>query len=134
MTGDVENEARWEVANRRARRYYLAAKHGGMPESISPSDALALAATAGVPLDSAATADDVWASIYPNEAAADAWGESNLVNNGHPTLAKVPLPDGRVVGILDLRPEMEKSRARLRDPAWCDALERAWREVEEGKL
>ncbi len=110
MTDDPEREARLaEIAERHARRDRLAAQHG-MPEHVSASDALALARTALVPVDPAVTADDVYASIYRDEAAADAWAESDLTHHGHPTLAKVPLPDGRVAGILDLRPAMERIR------------------------
>ena len=109
--------ARAEVAERHARRARLTGQHG-KPESISPSDALALAVTALVPVDPRVTADDVYAFIYRDGEAADAWAESNRVHNGIPTLAKVPLPDGRVVGILDLRPGakvLERSRERGRE-------------------
>jgi len=98
-----------EIAEAKARRAALTLEHG-KPESIAASDALALARTALVPVDPAVTADDVFASIYRDDAAADAWAESNRVHYGHPVLAKVPLPDGRVVGILDLRPALERSR------------------------
>lgn len=112
---DPGREARRaETAEREARRARLTAQWGE-PERISPADALALARTALVPVDLSATADDVYASIYRDDAAADGWLESNLTHHGHPALAKVPLPDGRVVGILDLRPEMAKSRARIRE-------------------
>jgi hypothetical protein len=93
-------------AERRAR---LIEQHG-MPEHISGSDALALARTSQVHVDPAATADDVHANIYRDAAAADAWLESNLTHHGHPALARVPLPDGRVVGILDLRPALERAK------------------------
>jgi len=66
--------------------------------------------TALVPVDPTVTADDVYASVYRDQAAADAWADANLVHNGHPTLAKVPLPDGRVIGILDLRPALRRAR------------------------
>jgi hypothetical protein len=113
MTDDPEF-AEWLAGlddEQKVRRARLTGQYGE-PESIAPSDALALAATARVPVDPTATADDIWASIYRDDAAADGWLESNRVHHGHPTLAKVPLPDGRVVGILDLRPELRKSRER----------------------
>jgi hypothetical protein len=94
----------------KARRAALAAEHG-RPEPLAGSDALALARAAGVPVDPQVTSGDIYASIYRDDAAADAWAESNLTHYGHPQLAKVPLPDGRVVGILDLRPALEKFAA-----------------------
>jgi hypothetical protein len=112
MTADPRKDGlirRADLAERQARRSRLAGQHG-TPESISASDALALAMTALVPVDPTATADDVYASVYRDQAAADAWLESNLTCNGHPTFAKVPLPDGRVVGILDLRPALRRAR------------------------
>jgi hypothetical protein len=96
-----------ELEERKAWRDGFTAQHG-MPEQVSAADALALASAAGVPIDPTATAGDTWASIYRDHAVADAWLESNRVHHGHPTLAKVPLPDGRVIGILDLRPAMER--------------------------
>jgi hypothetical protein len=98
-------------ARSKARRAALAAEHG-VPEPLAGSDALALARAVGGPIDPSVTAGDVYASVYRDEAAADAWAESNLVHYGHPSLAKVPLPDGRVVGILDLRPALEKFAAQ----------------------
>ncbi len=125
MAADPGRAARLaEIAEHDARRDRLAAQHG-MPERISNADALALARTALVPVEAGVTADDwIYASIYRDEAAADAWLASNLEHHGYPALARVPLPDGRVVGILDLRAEMEKALARLRDPAYRAALER----------
>jgi hypothetical protein len=102
MTGDP-------LAGHDARRDRLIEQYG-MPERIAASDALALARTALVPVDLAATADDVYASIYRDDAAADGWLASNLEHYGHPALAKVPLPDGRVVGILDLRPSLKRMK------------------------
>jgi hypothetical protein len=108
------DQARWEEsAGHEGRRERLIAEHG-MPEHISPSDALALAATALIPTPAGITADDVYASIYRDTPAADAWLESNRVHHGHPELARVPLPDGRVVGILDLRPSLERARRESR--------------------
>jgi hypothetical protein len=95
------------IAEHKARRDRLTAEHG-QPVAIAASDALAMAMTALIPVDPTVTADDAWASIYRDEDAADAWLESNLVHNGHPALAKVPLPDGRVIGILDLRPALAR--------------------------
>ena len=108
-----------EIGGHGERQARLAAQHG-MPEHISNADALAMARTAltgKAEPDSAVyrlagvTADDwIFASIYRDAAAADAWLESNLEHYGHPALARVPLPDGRVVGILDLRPALERAR------------------------
>jgi hypothetical protein len=103
---------RAEMAEQKARTARLTGQYG-KPGSMPPSDALALARNALVPVDPTATADDIWASVYRDDAAADGWLESNRVHHGHPTLAKVPLPDGRVVGILDLRPEMKKDHERI---------------------
>jgi hypothetical protein len=107
---DPGREARLaETAGQKARTARLTAEHG-TPEHLSASGALALAAAAHLPVDPRVTADDVYASVYLDDAAADAWGESNRVHHGLPTLATVPLPDRRVVGILDLRPSLERAR------------------------
>jgi hypothetical protein len=107
---DPGREARLaEIAERDVRRARLTEQHG-MPEHISASDALALARTALIPVEIGVVTDDIYASIYRDEAAAQAWLESNLIHNGHPTLARVPLPDGRVVGIMDMRPALARMR------------------------
>jgi hypothetical protein len=93
------------------RRARLAAQWG-TPERISGADALDAARAARAGISPYVAADDVYASIYRDDAAADAWLESNRVHQGHPALARVPLPDGRVIGILDLRPAL---RAAVRD-------------------
>jgi len=80
------------------------------PEPISAAKALALAMASLVPVDPAVTADDTYAGIYRDMPAAEAWLDSDLENHGYPTLARVPLPDGRVVGILDLRPALDRAR------------------------
>lgn len=97
----------------RQRRERLTAQYG-TPEKIDPSDALTLARAALAPVGPDVTPDDVWAGIYRDERAADGWLESNLVHHGHPALAKVPLPDGRVIGILDLRPMTARARDEAR--------------------
>jgi hypothetical protein len=107
MTDDPRKARMAEMAEHKARRDRLTAEYG-LPAAIAAGDALALAMAALIPVDPTATADDVWASIYRDEDAADAWLESNLVHNGHPALAKVPLPDRRVIGILDLRPALAR--------------------------
>jgi hypothetical protein len=96
-----------ELEERKAWRDGFIARHG-LPEQVGAADALALARDAGVLADLGVCPDDTWASIYRDDAAADAWLESNRAHHGHPALAKVPLPDGRVIGILDLRPAMER--------------------------
>ena len=112
---DPGREARLAaIAGQKARAARLTAEHG-TPEHISASGALALAEAARVAVDPSVTADDIYASVYLDDAAAGAWGESNRVHNGIPTLATVPLPDGRVVGILDLRPALERARERGRE-------------------
>jgi len=98
-----------EIDAHLARRAGLQERHG-QPEPIAASDALALARASLVPVEADVTADDVYASIYRDAAAADAWLASDLKHHGHPALARVPLPDGRVVGILDLRPALERAR------------------------
>jgi hypothetical protein len=109
-TDDPDRDARLaEITERKARRARLIGQYG-KPEHISASDALALARTALIPVDADVTADDIYASILRDNVAADGWEESDLVHNGVPALARVSLPDGRVVSILDLRPSLEKAR------------------------
>lgn len=109
---DPELEAvRTEMAEQKARQARLIEQHGNA-ESISDGDALALARAAGAGISPDVTAYDVHASIYRDDTAAGAWLESNRVHHGHPTLARVLLDDGRVLGILDLRPELAKARER----------------------
>jgi hypothetical protein len=110
VTDDPGRDARLaEIAAHKKRQAKLIRQYG-MPEHVSASDALAKAMTALVPVDPRVTAGDVYAFIYRDEAAADGWADSNLTHNGVPTLAKVPLPDGRVIGILDLRPALQRTR------------------------
>ena len=110
MTNSGEEARRPERAERGARRARLTETYG-KPEHIGESDALALAMAAGaLPIFPAVDPDDVVAHIYRDEAAADGWLDSNRLNHGHPTLAKVPLGDGRVIGILDLRPAVKRAQ------------------------
>jgi hypothetical protein len=95
--------------SQRERQERLTAQFG-KPERIAPSDALAAAFTAGVPVDQRVTAGDVFAAIYRDAAAAAGWAAANLEHHGHPPLATVPLPDGRAIGIIDLRPAIERAR------------------------
>jgi hypothetical protein len=97
------------ITEQKARQAALIGEHG-MPEAISGADALAQAAAARVFTDPAVTADVIYASIYRDGAAASAWLESNRDNFGHPALAKVPLSDGRVIGVIDLRPALQRAR------------------------
>jgi hypothetical protein len=114
---DPDEEARFaEIAERKARRARLTEAYG-KPERISAHDAAVLAATANIPVSGGPTEDDIVAHIYRDNAAADGWLDSNLLNHGHPTLAKVPLLDGRVVGILDLRPALKRLRELDREEA-----------------
>jgi len=92
-----------------AHRADLRERHG-LPEPIAASRALALAWASDVAVDPAVTAGDVYGGIYRDMPAAEAWLDSDLENHGYPTLARVTLPDGRVVGILDLRPALDRAR------------------------
>lgn len=103
---DPEREAQQaQMAAHKARRARLIRQHGE-PEGISAEEALGLARAARGDGGPDVAAVDVYASVYRDEAAAAAWAKSNLIHHGHPTLAAVPLPDGRVAGILDLRPAL----------------------------
>ena len=82
-------------------------KHHGQPDVIAADTALGLARDEG--LADGVTPDQVHAAIYRDKAASDAWLESNRVHHGHPALARFELPDGRVVGILDLRPALARA-------------------------
>lgn len=95
-----------EMAEQRLRRASLAERYG-TPEHITALQALDLARITHADISPYVTAGEVWASIYVDDAAADAWLEANLVHHGHPTLARVRLEGGRVLGILDLRPAMK---------------------------
>jgi len=112
MEGREERLA--EIEAHLARRADLL-EHHGLPEPIDRYRAMALAQDALTPVDPGVAADDTYSSIYRDGAAADAWLDSNLENNGYPTLARVPLPDGRVVGILDLRSAMGRARRDVAD-------------------
>jgi hypothetical protein len=80
------------------------------PDPVDPAVALTLARALGTLAVPDVPAGDTCAYIYRDGEAADAWLEFNLVHRGHPALAKVTLPDGRVVGILDLRPALGRAR------------------------
>lgn len=109
MAEDEERAARLaEIEQRKARQRELIERYG-MPVPIAGPDALAKAFLARVEYDVTALASDVFASIYRDAEAADAWLAANLEHNGHPALARVPLPDGRVIGILDLRPAVSRA-------------------------
>jgi hypothetical protein len=91
-------------AEHKARQAQLIEQHG-TPEHIGRQSALVIARVTGV------NPDETYAHVYRDEAAADAWLGANWDNYGHPTLARVALPDGRVLGILDLRPALAKEKA-----------------------
>lgn len=112
ILADPEKAARLAgIAGQRARTARLTALYG-KPEHMNEAEAIALAA-----LGADVTPGDVYASVYRDGEAADAFAASNLAHHGHPTLAKVQLPDGRVVGILDLRPSLERfARGEDEDP------------------
>jgi hypothetical protein len=109
VTVTASHDPRRALLEQKERRVRLEDRYGH-PEQIAASDALASAMTALIPVDPAVTANDVCAFVYRDDEAADGWAESNRVHNGVPALAKVPLADGRVVGILDLRPAMQHAR------------------------
>jgi len=108
-SGDPRRARLAEIAEHGERRAQLTERHG-KPVHYPEADALALANAAGIPVDPTAVPDDLYASVYRDDEAAAAWLESNMTHQGHPAFAKVPLPDGRVVGILDLRPAMARAR------------------------
>jgi hypothetical protein len=85
----------------------------GEPERIDPSDALAQAVAALIPLPvPVPSPQDVWASVCRDQESAQAWAAGNLRHHGHPVTAYVPLADGRVIYILDLRPALAAAMAR----------------------
>ena len=98
-----------EIDQHQARRADLR-EHYGVPEPFAASAALELARRSLVPVAAGVTAGVVYAGIFRDDMAAEAWLDSDLENHGYPTLARFPLPDGRVVGILDLRPALERAR------------------------
>lgn len=109
MTEDSEREARLaEIAEQHARKARLEERYG-VPENIAASDALRLLGITYV-----TDAADFIGHIYRDQEAADGWLASNLEHHGHPALGTAPLPDGRVVGILDLRPSMARAREEAR--------------------
>jgi hypothetical protein len=99
-----------DLAAQNVRRERMTAEYG-KPEHMDEAEALALARTALGSVTPDVTVRDVYASIYRDGEAAEAWLEANRVHYGHPALARVPLPDGRVLGILDLRPALMSKAA-----------------------
>lgn len=99
-----------------AARYLAMAARYGRPETVRPYDALLMAMNAPQPVTLHVSGNEVHASIYRDQAAADAYAAANLEYHGHPTLAQVTLADGRVLGILNLRPALKAARD-LRDAA-----------------
>lgn len=97
-----------DYGTHQARHAALVAEHG-KPEHMPTADALDLARSSGAGISPYVTAPEVHASVYRDDAAADAYLESDRVHYGHPTLARVPLGDGRVLGILDLRPALRQA-------------------------
>ena len=90
----------------------------GRPEPITAYDALVLARYVrphGLAGKEQPRPDEVHASIYRDRDAADAWLASNRIHHGHPELTRVRLPDGRVVGILDLRPALARAVEMARE-------------------
>lgn len=98
--------------DREKRRQAMIAAHG-QPAPIAAADALALARNAGKDTGGALP-QHVHAMIYRDDGAADAWLRANRDEYGHPALARVQLPDGRCVGIIDLRPALGIDRDQAR--------------------
>ena len=105
----VSEEQDREPTEEEARRNELTRRYG-RPEPIAAADALVLARyirPGGLP--EPVRADQVHASIYRDKLGADGWLVANKLHHGHPEYARVTLPDGRVVGILDLRPALARA-------------------------
>lgn len=96
-----------------ARRDALIRDHG-MPKPIAGDDALMLARDRTAGISPCVRAAEVYASIYRDQAAADAWLASNLEHHGHPAIGTVLMDDGRVIGILDLRPALARSAGLIK--------------------
>ena len=103
-----------DLQARDVRRMQLE-KDFSQPERISNADALAAAATAHVPPKGGGLYPDpddwIVAHIYRDNVAADGWLASNTEHHGHTELLRVPLPDGRVILIMDLRESYRKAVA-----------------------
>ena len=63
---------------------------------------------------------DVIASLYRDQAAADAWAASNWDHFRHPTLGTALVEGAGVVGVLDLRPMLMEHGCESTDPARPD--------------
>lgn len=114
---EEQEELSPEILAFHQRRRQLEAEHG-KPVMLCSTDALALASTSVLDL-SGVKPNDLVAHIYRDAAAADAWLGSNSEMHGHPTLFRIGLPDGRVIGALDLRPAMKRAMEEIRaaDPS-----------------
>jgi hypothetical protein len=92
------------------------AEQYGKPVNVRPYDALVMAMNAPQPVTLHINGTDILARTYRDPEAADAW----LAQADHPVLATVPLADGTVLGILDLRPALRAAKeardARARQP------------------
>ena len=114
-------QALWqERAEEDARRERLTAEHG-KPVHIDAADALALFATGGqhtrgvyrsVRRSPARTYTPASTGTrqQPTRGCSPTWS-TTATPNWHAS----PLPDGRIVGILDLRPALEKARREARE-------------------
>lgn len=109
---DPGREARLaEIAEQKARTASLESRFGH-PENIPSSDALRLLMP-GVNV-SGIDPDDVIGHIYRDREAADGWLASNLEHHGHPAIGTAVMADGRVVGVLNLRPSLDRAREEVR--------------------
>lgn len=85
-------------------------EHHGTPESVRSYDALLIAMNHHVTLH--VNGPDVIAYYYRDRAAAEAYAASNTEHNNAPSLAIIDLPDGRALGITDLRPALTAAGLR----------------------
>lgn len=119
MSGWTEEDRQRVLAEHQARDVRRAALEAefGKPEIISNADAIAAAKAAQVSLPYMPLSHDAWiiAHIYRDVAAWEGWLASNTEHYGHTELVRVPLPDGRVIGILDLRASMPKAEEASSD-------------------
>ena len=99
----------------------------GQPEVFDTAEALRLLA-----LDEAIHPHDAIACTYPSQEAADAFDATNQVVHGHPPTLHLTLADGRVLGLIDLRPALarfgQEPMAPLAPGPWW---RRAWRWLHE---
>jgi hypothetical protein len=92
------------------RRALLVARHG-LPAQVPAAAALRLLGRRAE-----VHPNDAVAFAYRDQAAADAYAESNAQHQGIPSLGSRPV-DGAIVGVLDLRPALAR-HARQAGRSW----------------